>query len=181
MPTERSIANGLKMRVIPLRRHGENVNPIYAATSGGAGWAGNSTDLERPDGQMSGIVKRFRKDEEASSTVTAIGLIKGMHGDAIEYTGIAAYVRGLIIFFGVFGACVGIGLGQMLLVDLIKRGLESTFEQVFAFFACVFIAIVCISCWPPSVWNCSGQKTSPSSSTESIEKSTACFVKCIPA
>lgn len=65
------------MRELPLRRHGENFNPIYAAVEGEASWAGRSTDLERPDGQVSGIVKRFKKSNEAAPDVSAIGLIKG--------------------------------------------------------------------------------------------------------
>ena len=127
------------MREILLRRHGEHTNPTYTAGSGQANWAGHSTDLERPDGEVSGVVKRYRKEEAASATVTSIGLIKGKYPDAIEYTGIAAYVRGLVIFFGVFGACIFVGLGSLFLLDLIEEGLESIFDKVLAFFACMFI------------------------------------------
>lgn len=128
------------MRELSLRRHGERINPTYTEPSSGEGVAGLSTDSDRPDGEISGIVKRYRKDQEASTSVTAIGLIKAHYPDAIEYTGIAAHVRGLTIFFAVFVAIVSIWLGQLFLFDLIEKGLESTFQQVLSFFACVFMA-----------------------------------------
>ena len=127
------------MRPLPLRRHGENVNLSYVTSSGETGAAGSSTDIERLDGEVSGIVKRFKKDEEAAPDVTAIGLIKSSYVNAIEYTGIAAHVRGLVIFFGVFVACGLIGIGQLFLFDIISDGLERIIDQVFAFFSCVII------------------------------------------
>ena len=101
------------MRELSVRRHGENIGPTYTATSGDASWAGKSTDQDRPDGEVSGVVKRFKKDEEACPSVTGIGLIKQVQNDAIEYTGIAAHVRGLVVFFGVFVACGLTGIGQL--------------------------------------------------------------------
>ena len=122
-----------------IRRHGEHINQVYAARSSSANGAGNSTDLERPDGEVSGVVKRYKKHEEYTDSVTAIGLIKANYPDAIKYTGIAAHVRGLIIFFGVSGFAVSMGLGQMYLTSLIGRGLQETFNQIMAFFACLLI------------------------------------------
>ena len=127
------------MSELKLQRHGETIKPVYAPTSRGVSWAGSSTNFERPDGEISGIVKRYNKHEEASNTVTAIGLIKGNYTDAIEYTGIAAHARGLIIFFGVCGASVSVGLGLMYLTDILAEGLQRTFNQVLAFFASTFI------------------------------------------
>lgn len=129
------------MRELLLRRHGESISPTYATTSGGASWAGGSTAQERPDGQVSGIVKRFNKEDVASTNVTALGLIKTRYRHAIEYTGIATTVRGLLIFWGVVGGGVSIFFGQLFLLDLVGRGLESTFDQVFSFFSCVFIVV----------------------------------------
>ena len=113
------------MSEVSLRRHGENINPMYASSSG-ASRAGSSTDAERPDGEVSGV-KRYKKDEETSASVTAIGLIKGSSADSIEYTGIAAHVRGLILFFGICGAGILIGFGQLFLFSVIADGLQETF------------------------------------------------------
>lgn len=129
------------MRNLGLRRHGENIHPAYATTSGEASLARSSTDAERPGEEVSGIVKRYKKDEVAAPNVTAIGLIKSSYVDAIEYTGISNHVRGLVIFFGVFAACGLIGLGQLFLFDLIDKGLERFFDQILAFFSCVFIGL----------------------------------------
>ena len=127
------------MRELSLRRHGESISPTYATTNGGASWAGSSTAQERPDGEVCGIVKRFHKEEEASNYVTSLGLIKTSYPDAIEYTGIAASVRGLLIFFGVLGGGVSIFFGQLFLGSFIGYGLESTFDHVFAFSSCGLI------------------------------------------
>jgi hypothetical protein len=127
------------MKELLLRRHGEVVSPAYAAYNGDPSWAGKSTSVERSDGEVSGVVKRYEKHAEASSEVHALGLIKNTFSESIEYTGIAAHVRGLIFFLGIVGAAISVGLGKMYLTDLIARGLQTTFDQVLAFFACVIV------------------------------------------
>ena len=50
-----------------LARHGQNVKPVYASPGPtGASPVGQSTDAERPDGNLSGIVKRYSKRESAA-------------------------------------------------------------------------------------------------------------------
>ncbi len=129
------------MRELSLRRHGENINPTYSAAGGGASSVGRSTDLERPDGEVSGIVKRYKKDEEASARVTAIGLIKSCSSDAIEYTGIASHVRGLILFMGLCGASLLVGFGQLFLRDILSEDSQDMFDMLQFFFASVFVVL----------------------------------------
>jgi hypothetical protein len=49
------------MSATKLLRHGENIKPEYLAKPGKTGPAGKSTNASRPDGQVSGTVKRYRK------------------------------------------------------------------------------------------------------------------------
>ena len=100
------------MNELFLRRHGENVKPFYAGANR-TSWAGKSTDAERPDGKVSGIVKRFSKKGIAAEKPTALGLVKTRFPHAIEFTGISHEVRGLIVFMGLFSAAIGIGFGQL--------------------------------------------------------------------
>jgi hypothetical protein len=124
---------------VAVLRHGELANSIYAPGGSGESWAGSSTDEDRQDGEVSGIVRRYRKEEQASISVTAINLIKAAHPDAIEYIGISAHVRWLAIFWGFFSLCVLVGLGWMFLDYLISVGFERTFYQFLAFVSCFFI------------------------------------------
>jgi hypothetical protein len=100
-----------------LRHHGQNIKPQYAAGQGQSeGWAGKSTVEERPDGNATGIVKRFGKRDRASSKALSLGLIAKADTDAIRYsipgvTGLrglvqlnavvfAALIVPLLVFFG---------------------------------------------------------------------------------
>jgi hypothetical protein len=129
------------MTELNLRHHGENINPYYAANSDLSSWAGESTDLARPDGNVSGIVKRYTKMEQFCAPVTALGLIKAKYPDAIVYTGITNELRGQMFFIGVLVGAFGIGLGQLYLFDLLERGFERTFNKIFIVVACLFIFI----------------------------------------
>ena len=119
-----------KMNTLNLRRHGENTKPIYLAQGDSPSWAGASTDAERPDGQTSGIVKRYARSVVAADKATALGLLKSQFPSAIELTGISHEVRGLILFMGLITAVAAIGLGQLAFFGLIAEGLEETFDKI---------------------------------------------------
>lgn len=88
---------------LPLLRHGQRVRPEYEAPPGETeGTMGASTDEQRSDGQVSGIVKRFKKDEAAAYDPQALGWIKAVYQDAIEYTGMTKELHGMAFWWGVF-------------------------------------------------------------------------------
>jgi hypothetical protein len=118
------------VKTLKLLRHGANIKPIYATGSEAASWAGNSTDAERPDGQVSGIVKRFAKSNQAAAQPTALGLLKTQFPYAVELTGIAHEVRGLIFFMGLITAAVGIGMGQMFFFGVLERARDDIFYKL---------------------------------------------------
>jgi hypothetical protein len=122
------------MKTLNLRPHGTNIKPIYATGSDNPSWAGSSTDAERPDGQVSGIVKRFAKSLKAADKPTALGLLKTQFPHALELTGISHEVRGLIFFTSLLAGAIGIGFGNLFFFGLIERGLEDGFIK---FMLCV--------------------------------------------
>lgn len=93
-----------------LIRHGENVKPHYAPGLGQSeNWAGKSTDEERPDGNTSGIVKRYGKRTKANSEGISLGLISRAGSDAILYSSSAEIgLRGLAMISGLLGAGIAI-------------------------------------------------------------------------
>ena len=113
------------MRSAALRRHGENINPAYSTVD-----VGHSTDAARPGGQASGTLRRFAKPAQADRYPTAMGLLKSRFPHAVEFTGIAHEVRGLIILMGVIAAAISIALWQMFFFGLLEDGLEETFDKV---------------------------------------------------
>lgn len=90
------------MSELPFYHHAERVRPDYADGA----W-GKSTDEERPEGQVSGIVRRFKKHDEAAWNPQALGWIKATYDDAIEYTGVTTALMGLPFFGGVFTGVAG--------------------------------------------------------------------------
>ena len=91
-----------------LRHHGQNIKPQYADTLGTAqSWAGKSTAEERPDGNASGIVRRFSKRGTASRKALGLGLIARASDTAIRYS-IPAEIglRGLAQLNAVLGAAM---------------------------------------------------------------------------
>lgn len=92
------------MSTLQLIRHGENIKPHYAPAPGQSeSWAGKSTDAERTDGNISGIVKRYSKHESASDKVQTAGLITRVSDDAVYYASPAEIgLRGLSMMGGVF-------------------------------------------------------------------------------
>lgn len=118
------------MKTLNLRRHGSNIKPIYATSGDSPSWAGRSTDSERPDGQVSGIVKRFAKSIQVATKPTVLGLLKTKFPHALELTGISHEVRGLIFFMGLITGGVGIFFGQMSFFGLLDRDIERTFIKI---------------------------------------------------
>ena len=95
------------MSALPLKRHGEHVKPHYAPTPGDAeGWAGKSTADERPDGNVSGIVKRYDKRIRASEVPNTLGLIDQLYTHAIRYNKNLSGIRGLSMMSGLIALAI---------------------------------------------------------------------------
>ena len=93
-----------------ILHHGEYRSPYYKPILGnGPSWAGRSTDAERPDGQVSGIVRRYKKTERACTETVTMGWVKACHHDAIEYTARGGTgMRGLMMIMGLFGCGISV-------------------------------------------------------------------------
>jgi hypothetical protein len=127
-----------------LARHGENFKPAYVSSSlGGESLAGQSTDAERPDGNLSGIVKRYKKKESAAPRPISLQLIKRTFGDAIEYSGVPARLRGLIVFAGLLTLAFGGEAGYVILTDAINVGIRRPGYFFDISVGLLFIAIGC--------------------------------------
>jgi hypothetical protein len=123
------------MNKLPFYSHGERVHPDYA----NGAW-GKSTDTERPQGQVSGIARRFKKHEEAAWNPQALGRIKATYDTAIEYTGVTTALMGLPFFGGVFAGVSGIVGAWMGLSAAFSSGgwlAWTTFIPI----ACIFVAL----------------------------------------
>jgi hypothetical protein len=131
--------------VIPeLLRHGAHIKPDYAGGRGEASTiAGRSTDQERPDGKIDGIVKRFPKKERASDVPTTLGMVRRVHANAIEYLGIADDTRGMFLLFGVIGAAFSLWFGlrswRTLLGEAIADNRFGISTIIFSIFSFIFI------------------------------------------
>ena len=80
----------------PLIRHGAHVKPHYVPAPGEVdSWAGVSTDEARPDGNDTGIVKRYNKQQRANEVPQTFGLIDQVYVHAIRYNVNLAGLRGL--------------------------------------------------------------------------------------
>ena len=95
----------------PLIRHGEHVKPHYVPAPGEVdNWAGISTDGARPDGNDTGIVKRYGKRAKAREIAVSLGLISKASTDAVLYTSPSEIgLRGLAMISGLLGASIAIG------------------------------------------------------------------------
>lgn len=107
--------------IIPLEsliHHGQHIRAEY--TDGA--W-GQSTDEERPEGGLSGTLRRFRKNHRESDHPQSFGWIKTIYKDAIEYSGMKQETEGMIMvgaFFGVvfvFGGVVALALTMAQALD----------------------------------------------------------------
>lgn len=127
-----------------LLRHGENIKPAYASSNPAGGTlAGQSTDAARIDGNVSGIVKRYRKGESAAPKPISLLLIKRTFAQSIEYSGIPARLRGLMIFFGLLALAVSGGGGYMILMVAIKGGFARSIHFLDLVMGTFFIAVGC--------------------------------------
>ena len=113
-----------------LQRHGEHISPDYVNSKGMAGVAGNSTDAERPDGQIAGIVKRFGKSTPAAEKPTALHLLKTGYRDAIEFTGITHQTRGASVLIGLFAGAMAVGMGWPLIRATTADGFGNLFHLI---------------------------------------------------
>jgi hypothetical protein len=134
------------MKELKLLRHGERVRIEYAAPPGSTeGAMGTSTDEERPDGQVSGIVKRYRKDRTAEGFPQALGWIKATYKDAIEYTGMTKELRGygfLLAVFGGAGAAIGV-VGSLLMALMVLASERSNIYLSLMLFVAVVVMTSC--------------------------------------
>lgn len=128
------------MNSLALLRHGQRVRPEYEAMPGETeGAQGVSTDEQRPDGQASGIVKRFKKNEDVAYNPQALGWIKAIYPDAIEYTGLTKELHGLAFAGGVFFASLTVIaiVGTFLIAYASKVGMDVT-----SWVMCLFVLTV---------------------------------------
>jgi len=88
--------------------HGERIHTDYAPASGSStGLVGRSIDEERQLGGGDGIVTRYKKDQSAASSASALGYLKSLYGDAIEYTSLTKNLKGTAFYWAIF-----LGLGM---------------------------------------------------------------------
>lgn len=92
-----------------------------------------SADNTGKTGNVSGILHRFERSRRASEHGVALGLIKNVFDDAIEYTAIAPGMRGVVMLGGVLIAAFAFWFGQLFLFDILERGKFRLFE-IFAVF-----------------------------------------------
>lgn len=88
-----------------LCAHGE----FQARAYQGGAW-GRSTDAERPEGGLSGTLRRFKKNVKAAEHPRADGWIKATYPDAIEYSGMKESTEGGIMVGAFFGLMIGGGV-----------------------------------------------------------------------
>lgn len=111
-----------------VARHGERVKPHYQPAQGRTrGRAGASTDGTRPDGDVSGIVKRYAKGARAYDAAIALRSIRQCYANAIEYTGSPQRLRGMLILWGILSASIAIMFGIWDATRMIDRGNSGTY------------------------------------------------------
>lgn len=103
---------GRNVKTPQLLEHGERVRAVYEPQPGEKeGPAGLSTTAERPGGEITGVIKRYEKSDRTPYRPQALGWIKAVYGDAIEYTSVTKELKGLAFFWAlVYGLGIG-GVG----------------------------------------------------------------------
>ena len=81
-----------------LVQHGQHVRPAYEE-----GAAGQSSSEDRPEATVHGTLQRFDKHQRASDHPQALGWIKAIYPNAIEYAGQKAGLEGAIMIGAFFG------------------------------------------------------------------------------
>jgi hypothetical protein len=117
------------MSTLPLSQHGTYVNPSYVYANGGTS-IGKSVDAERPDGQLSGIVKRFEKTASASESTLSFDSIKSVYPEAVEYTSSKQTLRGMVLMGGIPASIALIWLESKPILDIIHQQNVGVFDLV---------------------------------------------------
>jgi len=133
----------------PLLHHGQHIRAEY--TDGA--W-GQSTDEERPEGGLSGTLRRFRKNRRESARPQAFGWVKAIYKDAIEYSGMKQETEGMIMvgaFFGLMigGVAMGCGIFWAAMPFLIE-GVNTELWEYFLsalFGGALFLAGLALTTW----------------------------------
>ena len=87
--------------------HGKRIRIEYFPLPGTTESAvGESTEEQRPGGQLSGVVSRYKKDESGFFSPQALGWIKGNYQNAIEYTSIIKELKGMPFAYGIFSMMI---------------------------------------------------------------------------
>jgi hypothetical protein len=125
-----------------IRKKNVKIDDVKAVGNpNGAGGSEKSTDADRPDGNVSGIVKRFKKRQSADAHAISLGLIKDVHSNAIEYTGISGSARGLMIFLCLLGAGVSLWVGYDNLMVTLRDGVHGFFDLSMILISACFIYV----------------------------------------
>jgi hypothetical protein len=121
------------MSALKLLQHGAHIKPQYVQ-----GVAGRSTDVERSDEQLSGIIKRFDKKARACDKALPFGLIKAQYPNAIEYTGSQQGLRGISLTIAVICGAMFFAAGH----HVFAIGIRNTFELLFGLSLYIFPLLV---------------------------------------
>ncbi|WP_447779447.1 DUF6708 domain-containing protein [Variovorax boronicumulans] len=121
------------MKELKPLKHGERVRIEYALSRNSTeGAMGASTEAERPGGQVSGTVERYRKNRTSDGFPQALGWIKATYKDAIEYTGMTKELRGYGFFLAIFfGLALGGGGATVLHTAFVERDIDFFFNLFF--------------------------------------------------
>lgn len=122
------------MSTPPLIRHGQHVKPHYAPTPGQSeSWADKSIDADRPDGNISGIVKRYKKDQQASDAPEVMDLVGQQYVEAIAYSAKSSGLRGMALLTALTANLI---LGYLLLDLLDRQSWRIQSYMAFVMFSC---------------------------------------------
>jgi hypothetical protein len=94
-------------------------------------------------------IRAFHKKERASITAASLGLVKAVHRDAVEFTGITNQQQGLATLLGLVGLVGGGGFSGWLAWELPSSSIkwhESVASQVFSFFMSSIMVAMLLFC-----------------------------------
>ena len=92
--------------------------------------AERSTDRDRPVGELSGILKRFKKKEVSAPDPISLGMIKSVYKHAIEYSTVAAGSTGLVMFGGLSILALGCFLSWDFYHRTLPHGIREPFDII---------------------------------------------------
>ncbi|GJJ02302.1 hypothetical protein RugamoR64_28400 [Duganella rhizosphaerae] len=82
------------------------------------------------EGETSGIVSRYKKNQSSGMAAISFGLIKNNYEHAIEYTGIAKGTRGILMLTALLAACFTFWGGQDILFRMLNRESDGLFDVI---------------------------------------------------